>query len=923
MKRKIFNRIFKGALLFSFGCLVLIAIPYLTSPIYTFAPPKPFEGESYYNPYQQIDTLWGVGNFHAHSKSWGGFTNGKDPQDSIFSTYHDMGYTFFCLSNYQKTTSSKSNKIITFPTYEHGFNIKKRHHLCIGTDRVSWIDFFFCQTVHHKQFILDKLKPTTDFLVVNHPKFWGSFEESDFSKLSNYDAMELVIPFKKYTAHFDSALSSGYYTVLLGNDDMHDLSVMDEVGACFTVLNTTSDLRSDLIATLRAGKHYVVKAHFQPNENYETKKKRIAQLVHPQKISLTEDTLSVILDADVLEISFIGQNGTTKKASTHTNHAEYVFESSDTYIRIVLEDKNNNLYFFNPIVRSNDKEIINISRAEINRQKTYAKRTIIGTGFFLILAGIYYRKRKTYNQKMRIFLQKPYYGKLLLLMLISTLLRVLAGAVLELNNDEVYYRLYALYPDFSHFDHPPLLGWLIQIFTLNLYFDSAFFIRLAALVLGTANIAMVFRIGQKIKGNQTGFIAAVLFCISPYASLVAGTFILPDAPLLFFWLLALLQMVSVFEGEISPSKANRFLGLGLIIGLGVLSKYTAVFLWFGIGLYILFYRRDWLKKWQTYVSILISFCCCLPILYWNINNDFISFSFHGNRVGLFSEVDFSYFFTELLGELLYNNPFTFILTYIVLFGFIFKRNRQPLVRNPYNRLFICTGLPLLILFLLFSFFHQLLPHWNSPGYIALLFPIALYVSEKWDRQKKSLWIQAKIWSLLIVFLMLLFLVQTRMDIFRLKEKGIQDFSIELSSWEKTGKAFGILAQKAERQGEIKPYSPIVATKWFPAANLDMYVAAPNAKKLLAMGNMEKIHKYAWINRSRGGFWLGMDAWFITDDYNFDDPKQLAPYFEEISPADTIPIYRNGRLCKNVYIYKLKTLKSFSNSYYTTFIHLEE
>ena len=60
-------------------------------------------------------------------------------------------------------------------------------------------------------------------------------------------------------------------------------------------------------------------------------------------------------------------------------------------------------------------------------------------------------------------------GKILVwLLILSTLIRGFLAAYLEFGNDEVYYWTYALYPDYSHFDHPPMVGCVIQVFSLNL-----------------------------------------------------------------------------------------------------------------------------------------------------------------------------------------------------------------------------------------------------------------------------------------------------------------------------------------------------------------------------------------------------------------------------------------------------------------------
>ena len=55
--------------------------------------------------------------------------------------------------------------------------------------------------------------------------------------------------------------------------------------------------------------------------------------------------------------------------------------------------------------------------------------------------------------------------KLGLLLLISTVIRMVVGDSIQLGNDEVYYWTYAKYPDWSHFDHPPMVGFFEQLFT--------------------------------------------------------------------------------------------------------------------------------------------------------------------------------------------------------------------------------------------------------------------------------------------------------------------------------------------------------------------------------------------------------------------------------------------------------------------------
>ncbi len=186
---------------------------------------------------------------------------------------------------------------------------------------------------------------------------------------------------------------------------------------------------------------------------------------------------------------------------------------------------------------------------------------------------------------------------LFILIGISTVIRAILASNLDLGNDEVYYWTYALYPDWSHFDHPPMVGFTIQLFSLNLLFDSEFFIRLGAIVFGSINTFIIFKIGQRIKDDLTGLYAAILYNTSIYSFIIAGTFILPDSPQLFFWLLSTyFALGTITSTEITKENKKNLLLTGLFIGLGMLSKYTTIFIWFGIISYIILYNRKWLKS---------------------------------------------------------------------------------------------------------------------------------------------------------------------------------------------------------------------------------------------------------------------------------------------------------------------------------------
>ncbi|MDR1792395.1 MAG: hypothetical protein LBR36_02985 [Bacteroidales bacterium] len=378
------------------GVILLgLLIPYLLNPVYRFLPTEVFSGNLFYNPYSQIDsTLWKRCNFHAHCRAWGGITDGgNSPQKNVLSAYKEMGYDYAGISNYQKINILSNHPQGFIPSYEHGFNIKKRHHLVLGADRVSWLDFFFWQNLNHKQFVINNLQRDADFLIINHPQFEESFLPSDFSSLSNYDAIEVLNHYRTSVSHWDSALSSGYYTFLSANDDMHDLYNVQEMGKCLTLINTQSTDRQSIISTLRKGTYLGIKMSEQENETFPMRTQRLKKLPYPLKINMKGDTIELQMNQIVNQISFIGQNGILKKEVTNSDTAIYIFSNKDTYIRIEIRDKEDNLLLFNPIARTKTPVIIPPQRAEINIFCTtvkYAVETIL----ILLLTMVLVRWRK-------------------------------------------------------------------------------------------------------------------------------------------------------------------------------------------------------------------------------------------------------------------------------------------------------------------------------------------------------------------------------------------------------------------------------------------------------------------------------------------------------------------------------------------------
>jgi len=493
----------------------------------------------------------------------------------------------------------------------------------------------------------------------------------------------------------------------------------------------------------------------------------------------------------------------------------------------------------------------------------------------------------------------------ILLMAIATLVRLFFAAQVELGNDEVYYWTYALYPDWSHFDHPLMVGVVAQLFSLNQYLTDDFFLRLGPIVLSAASTWLIFRIGRKIKDSRAGLYASFLFTGSIYCSIISGFSLTPDAPLVFFWLLAIDAAVNFLpKALITTVERKQIVWFGLVAGLAILSKYQGAFLWVGVFVYVILYNRQWLKEYSFYLAGLVSFLVLSPILIWNIHNHFISFTFHGNRVTPALEIRPDYFFTEIIGQVAYNNPINYVLIVIALMALLKSEN---FIERKYSSVLLWMTIPLWGVFTSFSIFRSTLPHWTSPAFLSLILIAACYWSE---RRPIFFWIKFPAFFLAALLIMALYVINY--SPFQLGKKssvsrfGEDDFTQDLYGWKQIGDSFKDIAIREENNGNMPVGSGVVSFKWFPGAHLDFYAAHPAQRNLFLIGDINDIHKYAWINLHRGGLTIGNDYYHIAVSNMYRDPNELFKgYFEKIEPIDTVEIKRANKTMRYAFFYRLK------------------
>ena len=325
-------------------------------------------------------------------------------------------------------------------------------------------------------------------------------------------------------------------------------------------------------------------------------------------------------------------------------------------------------------------------------------------------------------------------------------------ASLDLSFDEAQYYNWSQNLDWGYYSKPPMLAWIIKIFTLVcgdtelcIRISSPFLHSLTALFIGltTYNFA-------SNKNKLTIFIAALIWLLIPGVSLSSG-FISTDVPLLFFTSLSIF-ILSLFDKIDKNSKINiYFLLLGTTLALAFLSKYAILYLLLGSLVSIIFdkgIRDNFLQYFnlKRLFLILISFFVIISMhILWNFENGFIT-AYHtaanANIGGRWSGIsNFIKFFIE---QFFVFGPIAFYLLLVIFFKFKTLNNSE--------RFLVFLTLTPIIIILLQAFISRAHANWAAIAYVPGTIILALYFMGLLEKNRKNLFYINIIFGLLFLFL---------------------------------------------------------------------------------------------------------------------------------------------------------------------------
>lgn len=302
-----------------------------------------------------------------------------------------------------------------------------------------------------------------------------------------------------------------------------------------------------------------------------------------------------------------------------------------------------------------------------------------------------------------------------LVLLFYTLFNAISNQFIHFYSDENYYWLWSKKLDFSYFDHPPMIAYLIKSTTL--FSNEPAFVRLSAPLLVAGSAYFLYLLAKKIFDEKSAIYTFYIF-ISCILVIAGSTLITPDIPIMFFSSLFLYSGYRYLEED----KKNYALLTGFAAGAMMLSKYPGILMIFTFMVYLIMYKREFFKDKYLYFAMLIALLVFSPVLYWNIQNDFISFTFQLHH-GIAEEKIFNpkTFFTFLAVQLLLFHPFYLL----PLLYFIIRDKRRFEQKKVY------LLLPFLFIIGFFSYFASFKhagEQWAGIAYLSASILLGYYFS---------------------------------------------------------------------------------------------------------------------------------------------------------------------------------------------------
>ena len=318
----------------------------------------------------------------------------------------------------------------------------------------------------------------------------------------------------------------------------------------------------------------------------------------------------------------------------------------------------------------------------------------------------------------------------LLFLGVLTALRLVLIGQFELFPDESYYYMWSERMDWSFFSKGPGVAATMWLST-HLFGVSEFGLRFFSPILALGTSLMLWSLARRLYNESVAAWTVLMINVVPIFN--AGSLVMTIDPLsIFFWSAALVTTWIALSQ--SPKFSFWWPLTGLLIGLGFLSKYTNAMQILCIALLLAItakYRGEFRRR-GFYAMIGVFLLCCIPVLIWNAQHEWVTLEHLTARGGLKKPWSFH------PGELA-----SFIGMHFGVYSpLIFAAMATAAVwgwrkaRHSFKaRFLLCFGLPLFALYFWLSLKQAGEANWTAPGALSIgILTVALWHEGSEEKQ---------------------------------------------------------------------------------------------------------------------------------------------------------------------------------------------
>ena len=494
-------------------------------------------------------------------------------------------------------------------------------------------------------------------------------------------------------------------------------------------------------------------------------------------------------------------------------------------------------------------------------------------------------------------------------LLLARLLYINTG-IIELSEDEAYQWVWSKHPALGYYSKPPMIAYAQWVGT-HLWGDNLFGVRFFSPVIAAVIGLWLLRFFAQNISARLGFFFVVITTATPVLA-VGATLMTVDPLSVLFWTAA---MLSGWRAIQENSRTQDWLWTGLWMGLGFLSKYTALFQWasWACVFALIPKARKQLRRPGPYLALVVNLLCFTPVIVWNAQHGWISLVHTAERGNLGDSWHPTLRFVRdfLLQELFLFNPVFFVA--IIWAAITWWRRRRE---NPLLTYFVCMGAPVFLGYLLWSFHSRVLPNWIAPSVIPLLAVMTIYWYDRWrdGGRKVTLWLKIGVGLGLVVVVLL----HDSSLIKRIAGAPLPpnlDESRRLQGWKVTAETVDRARQQLLKEGKpvfiIGSHYGISGQMAFNLPEARVVVATDLPLVYCLTSDRPRNQFYFWPGYR--GARTGQNAIYVSlvSGRAQDDPPppdQLLQEFDSVKSLGIVDISKNNRLVRRIQIIECRGLR---------------